>query len=322
MKTIIVLGGLAWVALALFHALSAGIRQNMIKKYFVGEKERKSLSGDFGLLAIQYAIAGTAIFILHIVVTGTPWFPGKIPPNFWWVMAAFILFNAFAAKLGLKALKGTDASAAILMVCLTSGLMVLADGIWFKHWPTLLGWIGIGMITGTFFVIKVLERKPGEKKETYSWKLLGTSFLSLAIYNFITPATNKGCVLMTSATFTSYFAHLGIAVVLFIAAILTKEKGQALTLLSHRSEEEKGSLMIVFLAISLPMAFSNFLASWSFQLGAVIPGVYMLKRVLPASVGYWRKKQRFGKIGTLLAIVGAVLMAISSPPPKEGEISE
>ncbi len=116
---------------------------------------------------------------------------------------------------------------------------------------------------------------------------------------------------MTSATFTSWMAHLGIAVALFLAAILTN-KGKGLENLSHNVGGRR-KLALIFLMVSIPMAFSNALASFSFQLGAVIPGVYMLKRVLPASYYYWKKE---GKLNTfhatsiVLAITGAILMAL------------
>lgn len=305
--------GLLWVFFATIHAGIADIRQNMIRKYFTDRVAQKSALDDFVLLAIQYGIAGTAVLAVHMIFYRTPWFPGTIPLKFWLVMIAFILFNAFAAKLGLKVLKDSEPFMALLMVCLTSGLMVLADGIWFGIWPKPLGWLGIGMINIPFLFSKIRERKPEKesgKKSTWSWKLFGTSLLSLTIYNFITPATNKGCVLMTCATFTSWTAHIGIAIALLIAALI---RGKLRMPKLKQEDDEKVSLMEAFLWISLPMALTNGLASYSFQLGAVIPAVYMLKRIIPASLRYWRKEGKldaFHAFSIIMAITGAILLAV------------
>jgi len=311
------MNNILWIPFALIHAISAGFRQGKIKKYFSGDSV-KSLLDNYLLLAVQYGIAGTAILIFHTIASGSIWFEGEIPVKFWLIMFIFVIANSFAAKLNLKMFQETESSLVLLLVSMTSGLMVLADGVWFGKWPKPLGWLGILMINIPFFfsktkdinIIASLTRLVKSKDSRPSWSLLGQSVTSLVIYNFITPATNKACVLMTSATFTSWMAHLGIAVALFFAAVLTKKKG-----LVNLADSVGGrrKLFLIFLMISVPMAFSNALASFSFQLGAVIPGVYMLKRVLPASYYYWRKE---GKLNTfhatsiVLAISGAVLMAL------------
>lgn len=266
-----------WFLPALFHAVAAGVQQAI-------RKQLLSVASSFQLGALLYGAAGTMLFAIHVVATGSAWF-ANAPTSFWLMMIVFVGANSVAAICSLQVLNATKLSEAMLTVVLSGGLLVLADWMWFQTLPHALGWIGIALLVlGAFLFMNPWSRGSAEAQKVKA-KLLVKSFVAMSIYNYVTPVANKYCALATSATFSAYIAHILIAVVLFTAYMVLCFRQKASWKLNH-GEMSVRKFWTGIAVIAFFTGASNVLLSWSFQMGGTISGALLMKRVIPPMVAF------------------------------------
>src|ERR1035437_7231281 len=116
-----------WLLPAMLHAVAAGVQQAI-------RKQLLSVASTFQLGALLFGFAGAMLFLVHVGVTGSPWF-ANIPTNFWLMMIVFVVANSVAAILALQVLNATQLSEAMFIIVLSGGLLVLADWMWFRQLP-------------------------------------------------------------------------------------------------------------------------------------------------------------------------------------------
>ncbi|HHX58884.1 MAG TPA: hypothetical protein GX706_03925 [Candidatus Moranbacteria bacterium] len=123
-----------WHYAALFHAISAATRQ-AIQSRLLQDSNPVFLAG------LIYSIAAVLIGMAYFLVNGTLWFPGSIPPSFYWVMTIFVIANSVASVLAFNIIKQVALSEVVILMGISAGFMVLAEWIIFNNAPQVLfGW--------------------------------------------------------------------------------------------------------------------------------------------------------------------------------------
>lgn len=258
---------LAFLA-AFFHAVAAAAQQVLRKRVL-------NVASTYQVGAGIFATAAVYLFIIHTASSGTIWFAGDIVPTFWLVMAVFIAANAVAIVLSLEVLQGETLAGAMTALLIAAGLLSLGDILFFRDIPSLWQWFGIVLLIAAFSLF--WQEKKEVKKKTRG--VLFKAVVAIAIYNFVTPVANKYCAVMTTATFSAWIAHAGIALVLLSAHALRVSRSQAEWGIDKSMPIK--TFMIGIAIMGSLTAMSNGLLSWSFELGGSISSALMMKRALP-----------------------------------------
>lgn len=263
---------LAFLA-AFFHAVAAAVQQVLRKRVL-------DVASTFQVGAGIFSAAAVFLLVVHVATSGTLWYKGVIPPMFWVVMAIFVAANAVASILSLSVLQGETLAGALTALMIAAGLLGLGDILFFGNVPTSFQVGGVLLLVTAFGLFWKNGGKKKEEQKKSRWNTLAKAVIAIAIYNFVTPVTNKYCAITTTATFSAWIAHAGIALTLLVAHALRVSHGKAAWGLNGggmSSQAFLGGLAVMgFLT-----AMSNGLLSWSFELGGSIPAALMMKRALP-----------------------------------------
>lgn len=262
------IGTLAFLA-AFFHAVAAAVQQVLRKRVL-------DVASTYQVGAGIFSTAAMYLLAVHILSSGGIWFNGSIEPMFWVVMIIFIAANAVATILSLQVLQGETLVGAMTALLIAAGLLSLGDVVFFQNVPTFWQVLGIVFLIVAF---GLFWQGKAAKKEKVQGVLL-KAIIAIAIYNFVTPVTNKYCAIVTTATFSAWIAHAGIALVLLSAHALQVREHKASWGISAGGMSNKAFLIGLAVMGSLT-AMSNGLLSWSFELGGSIPAALMMKRALP-----------------------------------------
>ena len=295
---------------AFLHAVSAAMQAPMRKHYL-------NVTSTFQVGAGLFGAAAVILITANLLIKGSIWFAGTISPAFWWVMGVFVVANAIATLLSLRVLQENTPLEAVTSLLVAAGLLSIGDMIFFGNSPNFWQGLGFTALIGAAVIHRQwkseVEKRRKNLSELFRW--LWKPFVAMAIYNFVTPVTNKYCAMETDALFSAWIAHAGIAILLGVSAtLLRREK-----LFSVPRGISRGSFFIGLSIMGGLTALSNGLLSLSFEMGGSIPMALMMKRTLPPLliILYYilsKNKRRVRArevISLLVATVGTGLQTVS-----------
>lgn len=265
---------------AFFHAVAAAIQQ-ILRKWVL------NVASTFQVGAGIFGAAAIFLIVAHVMTTGSFWFPNA-SLDFWLVLSVFIIANSVAVVFSLQVLQGETLAGAMLILIIAAGLLAAGDIVFFGQTPNagqavgiLLLIVGITLFSGSNKKGKTTEVTAGNRYDRAKVIMLAKAIIALAIYNFVTPVTNKYCALATTATFSAWTAHAGIALTLLIAHAVMVFRKRAVWGIDNNAPVSGGAFLFGLTVMGLLSAMSNGLLAWSFELGGSIPAALMMKRSLP-----------------------------------------